>query len=65
MYIIYILLLFLYSLIDINKYCAKFIVVSNNNGILKLHTNPISLTEAINVQKKLKTQHYYQTLIDR
>ena len=64
-YFIYILILFiLYILfIDIyNKYYVKFIVVSNNNnnGILKIHSKPISLTKAIEKQQNLKEQYNYQ-----
>ena len=66
MYIIYIPILFLLFILFLdvyNKYYVKFIVVSNNdNGILKIHTKPISLTKAIEIQKKLKTQYYNQTV---
>ena len=64
LYIIYILIfILLYSLfIDVyNKYYVKFIVVSNNkNNKLKIHTKPISLTKALEIQKKLQDQYYHQ-----
>ena len=64
LYIIYILIfILLYSLfIDVyNKYYVKFIVVSNNkNNKLKIHTKPISLTKALEIQKKLEDQFYHQ-----
>ena len=64
-YFIYILILFILYIgfIDIyNKYYVSFIVVSknNNNGILKIHSKPISLTKAIEKQKNLKEQYNYQ-----
>ena len=45
-----------------NKYYVKFIVVSNNNDILKIHTKPISLTKAIEMKNKLETEYYNQSL---
>ena len=57
------IMILLYSLfIDIyNKYYEKFIVVSNNtNNKLKIHTKPISLTKALEIQKKLEDQYYHQ-----
>jgi hypothetical protein len=66
MYIIYVPCLFLLCILSFeiyNKYYVKFIVVSkNDNDILKIHTLPISLNKAIKIRKKLKTQHYNQTL---
>ena len=65
MYIIYILILLLLYIfflffLSYNNYYAKFIVVSTNDkGVLKIHTKPISLTEAIEIQKKLEKQYYY------
>ena len=64
-YFIYILILFILYIVflDIyNKYYVSFIVVSNNNknGILKIHSKPISLTKAIEKQKNLKEQYNYQ-----
>ena len=62
-YIPILFLLFILFLDVYNKYYVKFIVVSNNdNGILKIHTKPISLTKAIEIQKNLKTQYYNQTV---
>ena len=65
MYIIYILILFQIMLIFFyiyNKYYVKFIIVSNNNDILKIHTKPISLTKAIEMKNKLETEYYNQSL---
>ena len=66
MFIIYILILFLLYILFLdvyNKYYAKFIVVSNNDkGVLKIHTKPISLTKAKEIQKKLEDQYYNQYL---
>ena len=65
-YFIYILILFILyiSFLDIyNKYYVSFIVVSNkNNGILKIHSKPISLNKAIEKQKNLKEQYNYQRI---
>ena len=66
MYIIYIpVALLSYILFNdmYNKYCVKFIVVSNNDyNTLKIHTKPVPLNKAINIQKSLKNQYYYQTV---
>lgn len=59
LYIFFFTIFFPYNNYYINYY-AKFIVVSSNDkGVLKIHTKPISLTEAIEIQKKLKKQYYY------
>ena len=63
--ILFLLYILLYNLfIDVyNKHYVKFIVVSNNkNNILKIHTKPISLTNALEIQKKLKDQYYHQSI---
>lgn len=66
MCIIYIpIVLVLYSLFYevYNNYYAKFIVISrNDNNVLKVHTKPVSLFEAKEIKKKIKTQHYNQTI---
>ena len=63
--ILFLLYILLYNLfIDVyNKYYVKFIVVSNNkNNILKIHTKPISLTKALEIQKKLQDQYYHLSI---
>ena len=44
-----------------NFYYVKFIVVSKNkNNKFKIHTEPISLTKALEIQKKLEDQYNHQ-----
>ena len=65
MYIFFLLVFFmLYGLfLDIyNNHYVKFIVVSNNNKKLKIHSNPVSLGKAIEIKNNLRTQHNYQTV---
>lgn len=58
-YLIFIILIFYYLIIffiDVyNNYFIKFIVVSKNkNNKLKIHTEPISLTKSLEIQKNFK-----------
>ena len=58
--------LFLTSVISLfsyihTKYYVKFIVVSSNNGKLKIHTkSPLSLTKAIETVEKLEQNYYWR-----
>ena len=43
------------------NYYVKFIVVSTTkNNKLKIHTEPLSITKALEIQKKLEDQYYYK-----
>ena len=71
--ILFLLYILLYNLfIDVyNKYYVKFIVVSNNkNNKLKIHTKPISLTKALEIQRRqqqeaLEIQRLYIKILER
>jgi hypothetical protein len=45
-----------------DKTYAKYIVISNNNNILKLHSNPVTFSKAKNIKYNLIKQYHSQTL---
>ena len=45
-----------------DKTYAKYIVISNNNNILKLHSNAVTLSKAKNIKYNLIKQYHSQTL---
>jgi hypothetical protein len=45
-----------------DKYKSKYIVISNCNNILKLHSNAVTLSKARDIKFNLIKQYYNQTL---
>tara|TARA_Y100000389_G_scaffold58189_1_gene54199 strand:+ start:2379 stop:2642 length:264 start_codon:yes stop_codon:yes gene_type:complete len=45
-----------------NKFTGKFIVISKNHNILKLHSNVVTLSKAKNIKYNLIKQYHSQTL---
>ena len=45
-----------------DKVTSKYIVISNNNNILKLHSNLVTFSKAKNIKYTLIKQYHCQTL---
>ena len=45
-----------------NKSFFKFIVVSEKDNTIKIHSEPLDYYDAIEIKNKLKNQHSYMTL---
>ena len=55
--------LFLYNLPNFYTFTKpKYIVISDRDGYLKLHSNAVLFKEALNIKQTLEGQYYNQTL---